>query len=65
VQKISLEVQKYKQHLRLSIPDRSIRDDLKLKVSNGDIIIVQIIEIVEKGSFFKDVPCRGVKNGRT
>lgn len=57
--RISLKVQKYKNRLRFSILDKSVKDDLKDKVSHNDIIVIEIIEILKKGTVLKDIPIRG------
>ena len=59
--RISLKVQKYKNRLRFSILDKSVKDDLKDKVNHNDIIVIDIMEIIRKGTVLKDVPIRGVK----
>lgn len=59
--RISLKVQKYKNRLRFSILDKSVKDDLKDKVNHNDIIIIDIMEIIRKGTVLKDVPIRGSK----
>lgn len=56
---ISLKVHKDKGGLRLSITDKSVKDQLKLLVEKNDIIVVEIQEIIKREEILRNVPVRG------